>query len=311
MYSHSGLKKQTLDTSQAIVDMKKAHPICAAALLATLCGCASEPLAAETLQSVALSAAQRRGAADLGCPAVTARILGKETLPEAQGSRWFDPPRKTAYTVAVSGCGKSIKYFLTCDDKQNSCVPGPAAVGSAPQQLADDFQPGAISAAQQSGRSDLSCEAVTTEVLRQETIQEAQRKARHEPPHKTAYTIDVTGCGTHTTYLVSCDDRQKNCVAGTFQKKAEGGSPQLADKLQPDAEKVAQQHGAADLECPAATTEVLRQATIEEVQTTGWYEPPHHAAYSIAVSGCGKRVTYAVACDESEKRVCLAGNAQY
>src|SRR5215469_7878743 len=291
--------------------MKKAHPICAAGVLATLCGCASEPLRAETLQSIAVSAAQRRGAADLGCPAATAQILSKETLPEAQGSRWYDPPRKTAYIVAVSGCGKSTKYSLTCDGRQNSCVPGPAAVGSAPQQLADDLQPGAVSAAQKSGRSDLTCEAVTTEVIGQETIQEAQGAGWHEPPHKAAYTIDVSGCGMRTTYLVSCDDRQKNCVTGTFQKKAEGGPPQLADKLQPDAERVAQQHGAADLECPAATTEVLRQATIEDVQTTGWYEPPHHAAYSIAVSGCGKRVTYAVACDDRETHVCIAGSVQH
>jgi hypothetical protein len=301
--------QQTLDTSEVIVDMEKAYTICAAAVFATLCGCASEPLPTETLQSVAIRAAQKRGAADLGCPAASAQILSKETLPETQGSRWFDPPRKAAYTVAVSGCGKSTEYSLTCDD--NRCVPGPAAVGPSPEQLAGDLQPGAISAAQQTGRSDLSCEAVTTEVLRQETIQEVQRTGSHEPPHKTAYTIDVTGCGTHTTYLVSCDGRQKNCVTGTFRKKAEGGPPQLADKLQPDAERVAQQQGAADLECPAATIEVLRQATIEEVQTTGWYEPPHHAAYSVAVSGCGKRATYAVACDDREERVCLAGGVHH
>ena len=291
--------------------MKKAHRFCAAAVFATLCGCASEPTPAETLQSVAVSAAQKHGAADLGCPAATAQILSKETFPEAQGSRWYDPPRKTAYIVAVSGCGKSIKYSLTCDGRQNSCVPGPAAAGSAPQQLADDLQPGAVSAAQQSGRSDLTCEAVTTEVIGQETIQEAQGTGWHELPHKAAYTIDVSGCGRRTTYLVSCDDRQKNCVTGTFQKKAERGPAQLSDKLQPDAERVAQQHGAADLECPAATTEVLRQATIEDVQTTGWYEPPHHAAYSIAVSGCGKRVTYAVACDDRDKHVCVASSVQH
>ena len=293
------------------MDTKKAHTICAAAVFATLCGCASGPLLAETLQSIAVSAAQKRGAADLGCPAATAQILSKETLPESQGSRWYDPPRKATYTVAVSGCGKSTKYSLTCDDRQNSCVPGPAAVGSAPGQLADDLQPGAVTAAQQSGRSDLACEAVTTQVLRQETIQEAQGTGWHDPPHKAAYTIDVSGCGMRTTYLVSCDDRQKNCVTGTVQKKAEGGPPQLADKLQPDAERVAQQHGAAELECPAPTTEVLRQQTVEEVQTTGWYEPPHHVAYSIAVSGCGRRVTYAVACDDREERVCLAGGVHH
>jgi hypothetical protein len=58
------------------------------------------------------------------------------------------------------------------------------------------------------------------------------------------------------------------------------------------------------------TTEVLRQETIEEPQGTGWYERAHRAAYSIAVSGCGKRATYAVACDDRQKIVCNIGVVQ-
>jgi hypothetical protein len=86
--------------------------------------------------------------------------------------------------------------------------------------------------------------------------------------------------------------------------------PPPAEALQPVAESAAQQRRAADLECPAATTEVLRQATIEEARTTGWYETPHRAAYSTAVSGCGKRATYPVACDERQKSVCIPGKIQ-
>jgi hypothetical protein len=290
--------------------MKRALTIMAVAVFATSSGCASKPPPAEALQSVAVSTAQQHGAADLGCPAATAKILNKETIQEAQGTGWYEYPHRAAYTVEVSGCEKRATYSLTCDNRQKSCVAGPVAVSSAPRQLADELQPGAVSAAQQRGTSELGCEAVTTKVLRQETIQEAQGTGWYEQPHRAAYTIDVSGCGKRAGYLVSCDDRQKNCVAGTLQKKTEGGPPQLADKLQPDAVRVAQQHGAADLGCPAATTEVLRQETIEEAQTTGWYEIPHRAAYSIAVSGCGKRATYAVACDDREKSVCIPGKIQ-
>jgi hypothetical protein len=83
-----------------------------------------------------------------------------------------------------------------------------------------------------------------------------------------------------------------------------------AERLQPVAVSATQQRRAADLGCPAATTEVLQQETIEEVQTTGWYETAHRAAYSIAVSGCGMRATYAVACDDRQKSVCIPGKIQ-
>jgi hypothetical protein len=279
----------------------------AAAVLATLCGCAT-PLPAESLQPVALSTAQQHGAADLECPAATGQILSKETLQEPQGTGWSEYPHRAAYKVGVSGCGKSKTYSLTCDDRHQSCAVD-AAASTAPRQLADTLQPGAVSAAQQRGAADLGCPAATGQVLNQQTIEEPQGTGWYEPPHRAVYTIDVSGCGKSTKYLVACDNRQKNCVAGTVQKQ-EGGRPQLADKLQPDAVRVAQQRGAADLGCPAATTEVLRQATLEELQTTGWSEAPHRAAYSIAVSGCGKRATYAVACDSLQKSVCRAGSTQ-
>jgi len=288
----------------------KALTISAAGFFSALNGCASEPPPTEALQSIAVTAAQQRGAADLGCPAVTGQILTKETIQEAQGTRWFDPPNKAAYTVNVAGCGKRTTYSLTCDDRHKSCVAAPVAVSSAPLQLADKLQPGAVSAAQQSGMSELGCEAVTTEVLRQETIQEAQGTGWYEPPHKAAYTVNVEGCGKRVTYAVACDDRQKSCVPGTLQKKAEGGPPQLSDKLQPEAERVAQQSGMSGLGCEAVTTEVLRQETIQEAQGTGRYEPPHRAVYSVAVSGCGKRTTYPVACDDRQKSVCVAGSFQ-
>jgi hypothetical protein len=287
--------------------MKQALTVLAAGVFAILCGCAT-PLPAETLRSVALSAAQQQGAADLGCPAATGQVLSEETLQEPQGTGWSEYPHRAAYKVGVSGCGKSTTYSLTCDDRQKSCAVGTSA-STAPRQLADSLQSGAVGAAQQRGAADLGCPAATGEVLDQKTIEEPQGTGWYEPPHRAVFTIAVSGCGKISRYVVSCDDRHGDCVADTVQKK-EPGQPQLADKLQPEAMRLAQQRGAADLGCPAATTEVLKQATLEEAQTTGWTEAPHRAIYSIAVSGCGKRATYGVACDSLQKSVCRAGSVQ-
>jgi hypothetical protein len=150
---------------------------------------------------------------------------------------------------------------------------------------------------------------VATEVLRAEAIEEVSTTGWSEAPHHTAYNIAVSGCGKRAAYLVACDDWDGRCVAGTPKKAEEGAPPQLADKLRPDALRVAQQQGARESGCPAATAEVLRQETIEEAQTTGWYEPPHRAVYSVAVSGCGKRSTYVVACND-EKKQCAIGAVQ-
>ena len=85
-----------------------------------------------------------------------------------------------------------------------------------------------------------------------------------------------------------------------------GASQPLEDALQPSAVKVAQQRGASELGCPAATAEVISKHAIEEPQTTGWYEFPRQAEYEIAVSGCGKRTTYLVACNKFHS-ACKAG----
>lgn len=290
--------------------MKNSLTLSAAAISVLIGGCASQPQPAEALRPGAVHAAQQRGAAEFACPAATAQVLSEETIPEPQGTGWYEPPHRAAYTVSVSGCGKSTTYSVACDDRKKGCVAGPLqSPAPAPRQLADEMQPQAVTVAQQHGAADLACPTATTEVLRAETIEESQTTGWYEPPHHAAYNIAVSGCGKGTSYLVTCDDEKKACVASTLRKTEEGAPPQLADQLQPQAVKVAQQQGAADLACQATTTEVLRQETLEEPQTTGWYEPPHRALYNIAVSGCGKRTTVAVACDDRKNR-CVTGTLQ-
>jgi hypothetical protein len=78
-----------------------------------------------------------------------------------------------------------------------------------------------------------------------------------------------------------------------------------AEALQPNALRAAQQRGATEFGCPAATANVMSKEVIQEAQGTGWYEAPHRAAYTVAVAGCGKQTTYSVACDD--RKGCVAG----
>jgi len=290
--------------------MKSSHVFGAAAISVLIGGCASQPQPAEALRPDAVHAAQQHGASELGCPAATAEVIRQETIQEPQGTGWYETPHRAEYIVSVAGCGKRTTYSVGCDTRKKGCVAGPVqGAEPSPRQLADELQPQAVTVAQQRGAAELACGAATTEVLRAETIEETQQTGWYEPPHHAAYHIVVSGCGKRTAYLVTCDDKKNACVASTLRKTEEGGSRQLADEMQPDALRVAQQRGSSELACPAATTEVLRQETLEEPQTTGWYEPPHRAVYNIAVSGCGKRATVAVACD-NRKNACVTGTVQ-
>lgn len=75
---------------------------------------------------------------------------------------------------------------------------------------------------------------------------------------------------------------------------------QQVSGMQPQAVQTAQKRGAFDLNCPAATAQVLSN---EMVQTRmggpmGWNVPPQRAEYTVGVEGCGKRATYYVICAE-------------
>jgi hypothetical protein len=178
-----------------------------------------------------------------------------------------------------------------------------------PRQLADDLQPDAVNAAQQRGVKDLACPATTAKVTRQETIMEGQTTGwGGEAPHRAVYAVTVKGCGKQTAYLVECDKGKEGCAtAGSQPSQAGSQGSQLADELQPGAVQAAQQRGSKELECPTATAKVNRKETVEEAQTTGWYELPYRALYTVTVSGCGKKATYLVSCNKKENH-CVAGS---
>ena len=73
--------------------------------------------------------------------------------------------------------------------------------------------------------------------------------------------------------------------------------------------QAAQIQASSDFDCLAATAAVSGKATIEEEQSTGSYEAPYRALYTITVSGCGKPTTYLVTCDKRQDR-CSAGRPE-
>jgi hypothetical protein len=175
---------------------------------------------------------------------------------------------------------------------------------------AEALQPNALTVAQQRGAADLGCPAATANVMSKKTIQGATGTGWYEPPHRAAYTVAVAGCGKHTTYSVDCDERT-SCVAGTVSTASPSPPPsELADRMQPDALRAAQGRASSVFGCPSVTAEVLTKEAINAAQTTGWYEAPHRAEYTIGVSGCGKRGTYSVSCDNGRGAVeCIVDDA--
>jgi hypothetical protein len=84
--------------------------------------------------------------------------------------------------------------------------------------------------------------------------------------------------------------------------------PQKVDHMQPNAVQVAQKRGAFELDCPAATAEVLSKEMMQSAANPR-YMAPERADYTVGVSGCGLRATYLVVCTVGGTG-CVAGGTQ-
>jgi len=70
---------------------------------------------------------------------------------------------------------------------------------------------------------------------------------------------------------------------------------QIMDASQPQAMSIAQRRGAFEMNCPAATAQVLSR---EEVPPVLQFRGTPRLEYTIGVSGCGQRGTFLVICPE-------------
>ncbi len=84
---------------------------------------------------------------------------------------------------------------------------------------------------------------------------------------------------------------------------------QMVDEMQTDAAQVAKQRGKFELNCPAATAQVLSKEMIQSEIVNPRWAPPQRAEYTVGVSGCNKRATYLVVCAAGGTG-CVAAGAQ-
>ena len=82
--------------------------------------------------------------------------------------------------------------------------------------------------------------------------------------------------------------------------------PPFIDQMQPEAMSMAARRGQFELNCPAATPELLSRENVQPVFVSG----PLRAEYTIGVAGCGRRATYQVICTANGNS-CFAGGARY
>ena len=99
-------------------------------------------------------------------------------------------------------------------------------------------------------------------------------------------------------------------IAAAFVAAGCQSQQQLVDSMQPDAMHVAQRRGAFELNCPAATAELLSKEMIQGPAVMNpRFAPPQRAEYTIGVAGCGTRATYLVICADGGTG-CVAGGAR-
>src|SRR5262249_50322693 len=81
---------------------------------------------------------------------------------------------------------------------------------------------------------------------------------------------------------------------------------QLQQK-QEGAVQTALQRGRFDLNCPAATATVLSRDYIQPAVQGAWVSGVNRVEYTVGVSGCDRRETYVVLCQEGTD-TCFAAN---
>lgn len=79
--------------------------------------------------------------------------------------------------------------------------------------------------------------------------------------------------------------------------------PAFIDQAQPEAMTMAQRRAAFELNCPAATPQLLSRETLQPISFRFGIE---RAEYTVGVSGCGQNATYVVICPDQSGSTCFA-----
>lgn len=80
--------------------------------------------------------------------------------------------------------------------------------------------------------------------------------------------------------------------------------PPFIDQAQPEAMAVAQRRGAFELNCPAATAQLISRETLQPISFQFGIQ---RAEFTVGVIGCGQRATYVVVCPDQQGSTCFSG----
>ena len=86
--------------------------------------------------------------------------------------------------------------------------------------------------------------------------------------------------------------------------------PPFIDQMQPEAVSMAVRRGQFEMNCAAATGEVISRETLQPVVQTFRYTGVTRAEYTVGVSGCNQRSMYIVICPDNGSGSCFAGGSR-
>jgi len=100
--------------------------------------------------------------------------------------------------------------------------------------------------------------------------------------------------------------RTRLCLLAVLLAGCASGPP-FIDQIQPEAVNMAVRRGQFELNCPAATGQVISRETLQPLVQTFAFSGPQRAEYTVGVAGCGQRATYIVICPNNNSGSCFAG----
>lgn len=83
-------------------------------------------------------------------------------------------------------------------------------------------------------------------------------------------------------------------------------SPPFIDQMESTAIDMAVRRGAFEMNCPAATGQLISSETLQ-APARPFIMIPERAEYTVGVTGCGKRNSYVVICPDNGSHTCFAG----
>jgi hypothetical protein len=80
--------------------------------------------------------------------------------------------------------------------------------------------------------------------------------------------------------------------------------------MEPKALQAAEKRGRFELDCPAATAQVLNEQDVQPEIRAVRFQAPDRAVFTIGVNGCNKRATYVVVCPDDGSNNCFAADGR-